>query len=516
MTIPLRKSYLPLLFAASLLSSCLDVGPESAIPQREAMQTADDADQVLLGIYAGLKGAALFSGLLTQLPDLQSDFVYAVDGFSNTYGNIWQWDIRPTTTETESVYGALYNVISRCNFYLDCIDGVMARETDDEELEVLETSTGEVHCIRALCYSKLIECFCKAYDPATAAEEPGVVLRTKFFTPEPIRRASLADSYAFVLDELALAEKMIDPDYDTPCYALMSHAAAEALHARVALYMQNWDDAIAYATKVIDNDRFTLTDATRHTYSATVNDFRYLWSDDLGTEAIWRIGFTTTSYGGALGSIFLGFSRDYTYYYPDYVPAQSVLDLYGASDLRASSYFASELPVGYAYGLDWPLIVKYMGNRQLMAVNIYEVNMPKPFRLAEQYLIRAEALCRKPQPDYAGAGRDLTALRLKRGCSSLTVNERDWLKNISDERVRELYMEGFRLNDLKRWGKAYADAVGDGTWSIVRSRQANSLAEGSELKVRWDDPLFVWPIPQSEIDAPGADIAPNDSNGRKN
>ena len=30
--------------------------------------------------------------------------------------------------------------------------------------------------------------------------------------------------------------------------------------------------------------------------------------------------------------------------------------------------------------------------------------------------------------------------------------------------------------------------------------------------VEKDDPLFVWPIPQHEIEAPGANIEPNESN----
>ena len=201
--------------AAMLLSSsCLDQKPESSIPPEQAMKRAEDAEQTLIGIYASLKSNALFSGLLTLLPDIQADLVYAVEGYSNTYGNVWQWDIRSTTPETESVYAALYQTISRCNFYLDCIGGVMAAVTDDATLDTLDGFTGEVYCIRALCYSKLIECFCKAYDPATAASAPGVVLRTKYFTPEPIRRATLADSYDLVLADLHKAEELLSEEDD--------------------------------------------------------------------------------------------------------------------------------------------------------------------------------------------------------------------------------------------------------------------------------------------------------------
>ena len=79
--------------------SCLDKEPGSAIPQQQAMQSFNDADQMVTGIYSLFKSGALYSGLLTILPDLQADFVYAVDGYSNTYGDIWQWKIRSTNSE---------------------------------------------------------------------------------------------------------------------------------------------------------------------------------------------------------------------------------------------------------------------------------------------------------------------------------------------------------------------------------------------------------------------------------
>lgn len=127
--------------------------------------------------------------------------------------------------------------------------------------------------------------------------------------------------------------------------------------------------------------------------------------------------------------------------------------------------------------------------------------MPKPLRMAEQYLIRAEAYCNNGE--YGKASADLTTLRQSRYSSggNISVTAENWLQTISDERVRELYMEGFRLHDLKRWGRGFE-----------RTPQTSSLAEGSTLKVSADDPLFVWPIPQHELESPGADILPNDSN----
>ena len=46
------KIFFAIAVAVMTLSSCLDKEPSSAIPEQEAMQTFDDAEQTLTGIYA--------------------------------------------------------------------------------------------------------------------------------------------------------------------------------------------------------------------------------------------------------------------------------------------------------------------------------------------------------------------------------------------------------------------------------------------------------------------------------
>ncbi|MBE6187819.1 MAG: RagB/SusD family nutrient uptake outer membrane protein [Rikenellaceae bacterium] len=488
--------------------SCLDKVPQSAIPQQQAMQTFDDAEQTVTGIYSLLKSSALYSGYLTILPDLQTDLVYAVDGYSNTYGNFWLWTIRSTTSEIESVYASLYQIIASCNFYLDYVPRVVAATTDENKLNDLNTYTGEVYAIRALAYSELLKCYCKAYKPETAERELGVVLRTTTLDKQPLPRASLYDSYQQVIKDLERAEELLDEDNDAYSSAFVTRAMVLALHARVALYMEDWQSAVKYSTELIESRNFALSSAVSY-YTNNMTYFDYMWNYDVATEIIWRIGFTTTSYGGALGQSFLGFNVDYTYYYPDYVPAQWVLDLYSNSDMRYSSYFYT-LPTGYNHGLQWPLLVKYFGNQDFINnALIYHTVMPKPFRLAEQYLIRAEALCRQQTPNFSAATKDINTLRASRIVSGGGVNltADNYIEQIAAERVRELYMEGFRLHDFKRWGELYRGGEG-----FTRTPQSNSLTEGSSLSVKADDPLFVWPIPIHEIEAPGSLVQPNESN----
>lgn len=481
------------------LASCLEKFPGDAILETESMKSLDDAEQILTGIYTAYMSSGLYSGYLTLCPDIQADLVYAVQGNTNTFGTLWQWDIRSTNAEVEAVYASLYRVIGRCNFYLDQVDELRDSLTDDEQIKYLDYYTGEVYCARALAYSELVKCFCKAYDPATAENELGVVLADTYFGEKPQKRASLYDSYQFILSDLAKAEEMLDEEndgYDAPYF---TQAAAHAIHARVALYMQDWETAVSESTKLIESDAFEL--ATARSYVTSDQTFlQYMWTNDASYEHIWRIGYTATSYGGAQGSVFLNFTTDFYYYYPDYVPAQWVLDLYASGDMRYNAYFAN-LTTGYPHGLTWPLLVKYYGNESLMANMIYHVNMPKPLRLAEQYLIRAEAYCQLGS--YNAASADLTALRQTRFATggNISVNASNWLETISDERVRELYMEGFRLHDLKRWGKGF-----------TRTPQSQTQAEGSRLAIEAGNPLFVWPIPNHEISSPGSQIQPNESN----
>jgi hypothetical protein len=126
------------------------------------------------------------------------------------------------------------------------------------------------------------------------------------------------------------------------------------------------------------------------------------------------------------------------------------------------------------------------------------------FRLSEQYLIRAEAYAMKEE--YGKAGKDISTLRTARYSSyggNTSMSESNAMKIIEAERVKELYMEGFRLNDLKRWHKGFERKAAD--------QPAANFVQSS-LKVEKDDPLFVWPIPQHELEAPGSEIQPNESN----
>ena len=506
----MKKFVTYILLATMLLVpvSCLDKFPENAVPENSAITTVDEADQAVVGIYSSFLSGALYSGYLTLLPDIQCDMVYAVNGYTNTFGDVWRWEILATNPQIEAVYGSLYSLIGNCNFLLDNAAKLKPTLTSDTELDRLELYCGEAYFARALAYSELIKLYCVDYKSDEVAQnELGVVLKTKYYENQPIKRASLYDSYQQVLSDLDKAAEYLklDDDYDPAVDGYLYNSVyfneytVYALRARVALYMRDYKEAIKYSSKIIDSNMFFLSSANSQN-SAGMNYYDYMWQYDQSSEVIWKVGFTSTNYGGALGTVF--FNYDYSSFKPDYVPAKWVLDLYGSNDLRYNTFFY-EAQTGYSHGLTWPLLYKYWGNQTLYSeANLLNVSMPKVFRLSEQFLIRAEAYCQLETPDYAKAGKDISTLmaaRYTNGSAALTASNA--MEIIEQERIKELYMEGFRLQDLKRWGKGFE-----------RTPQDQSLSNGNSLKVAAGNPLFVWPIPQHEIESPGADIEPNESN----
>jgi hypothetical protein len=114
-------------------------------------------------------------------------------------------------------------------------------------------------------------------------------------------------------------------------------------------------------------------------------------------------------------------------------------------------------------------------------------------RLAEQYLIRAEAAA-KGASSLSDAIDDLNVIRNRAGVGSLphSLNQQQVIDAIEKERRLELFMEwGHRWFDLKRTGRA-----------------TNVLSE-YVIKQPWEgDYQLLYPIPETELEA-GPNLIPN-------
>ena len=494
----MKKLYIIILAVLGMTTtSCLDKMPTDAYLQKDAMKTFTDAEQTVNGIYASFKSSALHSGTLTVAQDIQADLVHKVAGDQlNTFGTFWDWNFLPNDGQITGVYAQLYGIIGQCNFFLEKADQVEANLHTDEQFDLFYSMKGEVYFARAFAYSELIRVFCKAYTPEIGDQaEMGVVLSTSYTTkPEPIR-ATLNESYKLVLDDLNMAKNLINSPGNVFNAIYFTEGTVDALLARVHLYMQNWDKAIEHSTAVIEDEEAGYELANTNPYGEG-SYLTHLWKEDSSYEVIFKVGFTINSYGGALGAPFLNYN--FVDYRPVYVPSTWALNLYDYEDMRYQTYFGDQ-KTGYEHGLEWPLLIKYLGNPTFLNQNIVGVNMPKIFRLAEQYLIRAEAYCEKGAYDLASA--DITTIHKARfqTASGANLNAENWLDEISDERVRELFMEGHRLTDLKRWKKGFK-----------REEQLHTQSPNNELKIEATDHRFVWPIPLHEVQAPGSKVKQNE------
>lgn len=497
----------------------LEREPDSSMPEWKALHTLEDCDAFVVGIYSAFKNSALYSGSLTLLPDIQADMAYTAKNTNTGYYNAYyQWTIKPTSPEVQSVYEGLYLIVSRCNFFLDYQGQVTPNLKTEADKTNFNKRLGEVYFARAMAYADLIRTFCEAYTSENADKENmGISLPTTYEDDMPmVKRSTLRQSYQQVLDDLKEAEKLLPTSRTAADSPFFSQGAVYALRARVCLYMgmgdlqkdannQHLKDAVEAATKVIKHGAYTLANATAKTYqigNTEYSEYQLMWNFDSSNEIIWKIAMSPNSVGGALGKALLGYNN--ATYNPQYLFPEAILNLYSDYDFRLSNFCTQGQD---SYGDQVYLITKYPGNAEIDGGSTRKfVNMPKPLRLSEVYLVRAEAYYWLG--DEEKAQNDMSSLMRKRiaNFGSMGASGDDLLKEIQDERARELYMEGFRLSDLKRWHK-----------NVERKKQLYTIdgPTNNELKVVYGSDKYrfmTWPIPNHEISASNGIVAGNASN----
>lgn len=83
------------------------------------------------------------------------------------------------------------------------------------------------------------------------------------------------------------------------------------------------------------------------------------------------------------------------------------------------------------------------------------------FRLADMYLLKAEALVKKDNPDMVGARNYLDKVRIRAGLDGYAGVDAGLYEEVIDERARELFLEGHRLYDWVRTGFYAAKSNGN-------------------------------------------------------
>ena len=193
-------------------------------------------------------------------------------------------------------------------------------------------------------------------------------------------------------------------------------------------------------------------------------------------------------------SIYLGLIPATGRFTPDFIPSSWVFNGYDAADFRKAIYFEPKAVT--VSGLSFNNIVlvnKFPGNPALFtgATTNYQ-HAPKVFRIAEMYLIAAEA-----SAESAGTANALTALnalRVARGLTALSgISGSALIAAVRDERTKELAFEGFRLDDLKRWNLGFTRSGAQDVNTI------NVGANYNTLTIPASDPKFIWGLPANDV-----------------
>jgi len=283
------------------------------------------------------------------------------------------------------------------------------------------------------------------------------ITTTDYLLNSKVSRMPADKIYSLILMDLNKAVELLSEDYVSPERILPNRSTAKALLARVYLYMGMYPEASNAASSVINNPL-------------------YSWETDLdkiflkeSRTTIWQFMPNTSDSNTAEGSLYIFTSGPppVVGLKPDFVNA------FEAGDLR-KTHWTTEVTDGVS---TWYHASKYKQQSTTPSSVEYSI----VFRLAEQYLIRAEA--RAYQGDLIGAKEDLNVIRTTAGLTNTTaVTAEEIITDILNQRRFELFTEfGQRFFDLKRTGKL------DETLSAS--------------KTGWNTTDSLWPLPALELNS---------------
>ena len=393
------------IFAAT---SCLDHTPLSTIPADGVISDLKSAEVALIGAYDAAQSfehrvvvtlnyagdnVVLFSGQAVIVPQFKA---------AGTSG----WD--PTGGGGFSDY---YNGINQANTVIKYLPTVTGDEARKNNL------LAQAYFLRALAYFDLARTYGGVQIVLDPSESPD--------NGKGIRKSSYVDVLKQVKADLTQAEGLFDESLTTKAKA--SRWAAYALKARVCLYLEEWDAAADYAGRVIDSGLFSLTPEVSGYFETP-----------LSSESVFELVFSSADR--------LPF---FTYYLPsdkggrlDYIPEPEFVN-----ELLDPEKGGKRSQLIYDKGDGVYVIAEYAKQDGSSSIQV--------LRLAEQYLIRAEARLHKAAPDTEGACADLNVIRRRAGLEDIVSDDpAALLRQVETERRYELAFDAHRFNDIVRTGRA--------------------------------------------------------------
>jgi hypothetical protein len=439
--------------AATGCKKLVDPGiPANKITSAKVYSNDSLATEAVNGIYSEImKSFGPLNGYMTMLGAVYSDEINQ-PVIDPRYKAFLTNDLQADDPTIQLTWTNLYKYIYQCN---DVIEGLENSQAVKPYLR--DQLTGEALFIRSLCYFYLVNLF---------GDVP-LVTGTEYTINAKIGRMPIEEIYEQMVSDLQEAQKRLSAQYFiTDEYRFdrvrPNQLATTALLARVYLYKKDWAAAENAATQVIQSSTYKLETDLQQTFLST--------SKEAILQFMPAVGLNSSE-----GSTFLPQNGKS----PSFVLQNPLLNAFEQGDKR-QEWIKATIINGSTY---YPY--KY---RKGAGVPYSEYNMV--LRLAEQYLIRAEA--RIMQNNFSGSMDDVNTIRTRAGLSAKTVfsSQAEAMSTLEHERRIELFAEwGHRWFDLRRWS-ALIPLPG------VLTR-ADEVLGG--FKVEWKPDAILWPIPAKEL-----------------
>lgn len=503
---------------AALCTSCdMDLKPIGYLEQDEAISSTYDAERYRASFYTGMRAFA--SSKYFTYPELQCDMFNGITINGNRMGEIANGTVLSSDENITGYWASLYSLIGNINFFLGKTEPLYKAAVEANDMESAQKYglyIGEAHFFRGYYYAMLFDRWCVEYKPELGdTPAMGLPIVTEF-NPSTDRatyvgRSTMNETIKFFMNEIDLGynaiceyEEVADSEWKKDAWGPMAiyinHYVIEAMRARIALWLGDYEGAIQHAKTVIDSKLYTMT---------SIANYANMWVNDASNEIIFMPFESTSELGNAIGATWLGTTTEQA----DYIPSPKLLtlmqagfsSLLGKGDIRLTT-FAETRSLRTEMGMvPTPTFIKFPGNPSLNTTQATNsvINKPKPFRLSEQYLILAEASYLNGDEETA---KTAIAEIWNNRYTKYTMPEVSGdalLELIREQRTIELVGEGFRLSDLRRWKQGFTR---DGDYSTVKlpgisKSKVPGILTPAGLKVTYtaDDHRYTWPIPADEL-----------------
>ncbi|MBS0028565.1 RagB/SusD family nutrient uptake outer membrane protein [Chitinophaga sp. 22321] len=308
---------------------------------------------------------------------------------------------------------------------------------------------GEARFMRAFCYFYLVNLF---------GDVP-LVLTTAYKENMSLPRTPAATVWQQIITDLKDAKALLSDRYPTAEKLRPNRYTASALLARAYLYNKRWLEAENEASAIINSGK----------YGAALPMPAEVFKKE-STEAIWQLQPVIANANTPEGGIFLTAANTR----PNYELTQQLLNAFEPGDNRKTTWigFSSVANPSWAYP------AKYKAGAGALT-EYYIV-----FRLAEQYLIRAEARAQQGGKIQL-AQNDLDVVRSRAGLAPTTAADQpSLLLAIEKERQTEFFAE---------WGHRWLD--------LKRTNRAAALLQPLSPPGTWKPGSVLYPIPDLELKA---------------